>query len=178
MPPNFPELTTTRWSCTDTTKQFQVHNPATGKPLTTIQAGDAQTVDAAVQASQHAFSTTWGHRKSPRERSAYLLRCADELEKHADELATILCLENGKPKQDALAFDVMFLVNVFRFFGALVDKLPSEFYDRGAMYCTVVYEPHGVCAGILPFNWPPIHSEWLVPSRPWSCFLPPLSSFA
>ncbi|KAK4545981.1 Aldehyde dehydrogenase mpl4 [Oleoguttula mirabilis] len=154
---DFPELSTYQWSCADDTKRFTVHNPATGKPLTTIQAGDAHTVDQAVQASQTAFTNRW-RPLAPRERSTYLLRCADELEKHADELATLLCLENGKPKQDARLFDINFLVGVFRFFGSLCDKLPSEFYDRGAMYCTVFYEPYGVCCGILPFNWPPIHT--------------------
>jgi acyl-CoA reductase-like NAD-dependent aldehyde dehydrogenase len=43
-------------------------------------------------------------------------------------------------------------------FGSLIDKLSSEFYDQGGVYTTVIYEPFGVCAGILPFNWPPIHT--------------------
>lgn len=51
-----------------------------------------------------------------------------------------------------------FLIGVFRFFASIVDKLPSQFYDRGAMYTTVVHEPYGVCCGILPFDWPPIHT--------------------
>lgn len=125
--------------------------------MTTIQAGDEKTVDAAVKASQQAFEQRW-RPLTPRERSTYLLRCADELEKHADDLATLLCLENGKPQQDARAFDVNFVIGVFRYFGCLCDKLPSEFYDRGPMYCTVFHEPYGVCCGILPFNWPPIHT--------------------
>lgn len=154
----FPELTTSRWSCQDESKRFPVHNPATGKVLTTIQAGDEATVKSAIEASQHAFESNWRH-TSPRDRSMLLLKCADELAKHMDELATLLCMENGKPKQDAMLFDINFLVGIFRFFGSLVDKLPSEFYDRGPTYCTVIYEPFGVCAGILPFNWPPIHSK-------------------
>ncbi|KAK5116867.1 Aldehyde dehydrogenase mpl4 [Meristemomyces frigidus] len=154
---DFPELSTYQWSCKDTTKRFAVENPATGKTITTVQAGDSNTVDQAVQASQTAFAQRW-RPLPPRERSTYLLRCADELEKNADDLATLLCQENGKPKQDARMFDINFLIGVFRFFGSLCDKLPSEFYDRGTMYCTVFYEPYGVCCGILPFNWPPIHT--------------------
>ena len=146
-----------RHSCTDETKRFAVDNPATGKVITTIQAGDAKSVEDAVQASQQAFEERW-RPLSPRDRSMYLMRCADELEKHLDDLATLLCMENGKPAQDARAFDCNFLVGAFRFFGALVDKLPSQFYDRGPMYCTVFHEPYGVCCGILPFNWPPIHT--------------------
>jgi acyl-CoA reductase-like NAD-dependent aldehyde dehydrogenase len=154
---DFPELSTYKWSCKDESKRFPVENPATGKTITTVQAGDVQTVEQAVQASQVAFETQWRW-LPPRERAQYLLRCADELEKNADELATLLCMENGKPQQDARMFDVNFVIGVFRFFGGICDKLPSEFYDRGPMYATVHYEPYGVCCGILPFNWPPIHT--------------------
>jgi acyl-CoA reductase-like NAD-dependent aldehyde dehydrogenase len=153
----FPELSTYRYSCKDESKRFAVENPATGKVITIVQAGDAKSVDNAVKASQQAFEERW-RPLTPRERSMYLMRCADELEKHLDDLATLLCMENGKPAQDARAFDCNFLVGAFRFFGGLVDKLPSQFYDRGAMYCTVFHEPYGVCCGILPFNWPPIHT--------------------
>ena len=154
---NFPELSTYSHSCKDESKRFAVENPATGKVITTIQAGDAKTVDEAVQASQIAFEQRW-RPLSPRERSMYLMKCAEALDDDLDNLATLLCMENGKPKQDARLFDCNFLVGVFRFFGGLCDKLPSQFYDRGSMYCTVFYEPHGVCCGILPFNWPPIHT--------------------
>ena len=153
----FPELSTYHYSCEDESKRFAVENPATGKVITTIQAGDEKTVESAVQASQEAFEQRWKP-LTPRERATYLLRCADELEKHLDDLATLLCMENGKPKQDARAFDCNFVVGSFRYFGSLCDKLPSEFYDRVAMYCTVFHEPYGVCCGILPFNWPPIHT--------------------
>ncbi|KAI0143865.1 dehydrogenase [Hypoxylon sp. NC0597] len=153
----FPELSTYRYSASDESKRWTVENPATGKVLTTIQAGDSDTVDAAVRASQVAFTERW-RPLTHTERASYLHRCANELERHVDELATLLCLENGKPSQDAKVFDCSFLVNAFRYFGALVDKLPSQFYDRGSLHSTVIYEPFGVCVGILPFNWPPIHA--------------------
>ena len=92
----FPPLSTYRHSCKDESKQFPVENPATGKTITTIQAGDEKTVDAAVQASQKAFEERW-RPLSPKERSVYLFKCADVLESHIDEIAALLCLENGKP---------------------------------------------------------------------------------
>lgn len=154
---NFPEVSIYQWSCADKSKQFAVENPATGQVITTVQAGDALTAEQAVQAAQHAFKERWGSLTAT-ERSKYLFKCADALEKHADELATLLCMENGKPVQDARIMDVEFLIGVFRYFASIVDKLPSQFYDRGSMYTTVVHEPYGVCCGILPFNWPPIHT--------------------
>lgn len=100
----FPEISKYRYSCNDEAKRFAVENPATGKTITTIQAGDEKTVDEAVKASQKAFDERW-RPLSPRERSQYLFRCADELEANLDTIATLLCLENGKPAQDAKMFD-------------------------------------------------------------------------
>ncbi|KAJ5825289.1 hypothetical protein N7474_002427 [Penicillium riverlandense] len=111
----------------------------------------------AVQAAQAAFESDWRWR-SPTERSTLLFACADALSSHKEELAEILCLENGKPCIDALQFDVTFLIGVFKYFASLVDKLPGEHYDQGPTCASVYYEPLGVCAGIVPFNWPPIHT--------------------
>ncbi|KAF3058461.1 Aldehyde dehydrogenase [Daldinia childiae] len=151
----FPELSVYRYSSNDPSRRFTVTNPATGKILTTVQGGDPATIDAAVRASQVAYEKRW-RPLTHAQRSVYLLRCADELEKHLDELSTIICMENGKPFLDAKLFDCGVLVRAFRFFGSLADKLPSAFYDRGPLYTTVIHEPFGVCVGILPFNWPPI----------------------
>lgn len=153
----YPAISIFQYSCTDPSKQFEIHNPATGAVITKVQAGDASTAEAAIKASKDAFENNWRWRP-PIERAAILMKCAEKLEAHKQELAEILSMENGKPVVDALQFDCNFLVNVFRYFGSLVDKLPSEFYDRGSLYVTVVREPHGVCTGILPFNWPPIHT--------------------
>ncbi len=55
--------------------------------------------------------------------------------------------------------DVRFLIGVFRFFGSIVDKLPSgDFHDTGSIYSATVLEPFGVVGAIIPFNWPPIHT--------------------
>ena len=75
---DFPELSTYRWSCKDESKRFPVENPATGKVITTIQAGDAQTTDEAVKASEIAFQERWRW-VTPKDRSAYLLKCGNLL---------------------------------------------------------------------------------------------------
>ncbi|TVY65510.1 Aldehyde dehydrogenase citD [Lachnellula suecica] len=154
---SLPEVSTFPRSSKDTSKKFPVENPATGKVLTIIQGGDAATTGEAIEAAHQAFQSDWRWR-SPAERSALLFKCADALEKHATELAELLCLENGKPMQDALMFDVSFVSQIFRYFASLCDKLPSAMYDRGNTYGLEFREPYGVCAGILPFNWPPIHT--------------------
>ncbi len=146
MSPTFPELTT--YSLSDpSAPKIPIHNPATGALLTTVQGGSISSTSTAIEAAHKAYQSDWRWR-SPSERSALLLKCADELDKHQEELAELLCLENGKPYQDALITDVAFLRDIFRYFGALVDKLPSEFYDRGSVYCQVIREPLGVVAGV------------------------------
>jgi acyl-CoA reductase-like NAD-dependent aldehyde dehydrogenase len=153
----FEKVTRVRWSSGNETDQFPVENPATGEVITTVQGSAAADVGRAVQSAHDAFTAGWGSTTAG-ERSALLTRCAQVLEQHADELAEILTAENGKPLADARIYDVQFLIEVFRFYAGLVDKAPSEFFDLGPVYSSVVLEPFGVVGAIIPFNWPPIHT--------------------
>lgn len=150
-------VTTTRWCSDRAEDRFTVENPATGDVITTIQGGGVPELDAAVQAAHRAFTRDWRWR-APSERAELLLRAAEVLAAQADELAELVSRENGKPVADARLHDVGFLIGVFQFFGALADKLPGEFYDTGNIYASTVREPLGVVGGIIPFNWPPIHT--------------------
>jgi len=154
---SYPALYTSRWSSAKTEERFPVENPATGEIITVVQGGGAPEVDAAVRAAHEAFEASWRWRTAA-DRARYLIRCAEILEDHADEIAALESLENGKPVTQARQFDVAFLIGAFRYFAALVDKLPGEFYDQGSVYASVLLEPLGVVAGIIPFNWPPIHT--------------------
>ncbi|KIW24246.1 uncharacterized protein PV07_09974 [Cladophialophora immunda] len=144
------------WSSDNPSHQFDVHNPATGEVITTVQGGGVEQVQQAVDLAQKAYQNDWRWR-SPRDRSILLLRAADNLEAHFEELSHLLCLENGKPISQAKEGDIPFVINIFRYFASLVDKLPHELYDQGALYSHIQREPYGVVAGIIPFNWPPIH---------------------
>lgn len=150
-------ITTTRWSSDRAEDRFPVENPATGQVITTVQGGGAPEIDAAVRAAHRAFTQNWRWR-APSERAELLVRGAEVLASHADELAELESRENGKPVADARRHDIGFLIGAFRFFGSVADKLPGEFYDTGNIYTSTVYEPLGVVGGIIPFNWPPIHT--------------------
>ncbi|KAL9068802.1 MAG: hypothetical protein Q9157_006382 [Trypethelium eluteriae] len=154
--PKFEETTSYPWSSKDGT-MFPIYNPATGKVITNVVAGTSKEVDLAVKAANEAYSKDWRWR-SPSERSGLLFACANELDKHLDDLAVLLCLENGKPASGARQFDLNFLSRIFRYYAGLIDKLPSELYDSGIVYTNVFHEPYGVVGAILPFNWPPIHT--------------------
>ena len=155
--PVYEAVSRFRWSSDSAEDRFDVENPATGGLITTVQGGGAAEVDAAVKAAHAAFESDWRWR-TPRERGNMLLECARILRAHADEIALIESMEVGKPVNQARPFDLENLIWSFDFFGGLCDKLPSNFIDFGPIDVTVRLEPFGVVAGIIPFNWPPIHT--------------------
>jgi acyl-CoA reductase-like NAD-dependent aldehyde dehydrogenase len=134
---------------------FEVVEPSTAAPLARVVAGGAVLVDRAVRSARAALPGWWA--LSGRQRGDYLRQVAARIRAHADELADLVSRENGKPKRDALANDVSFSSNCFDFFAGLGDTLPGEIIDQGPIETRVIYEPYGVVACILPFNWPPIH---------------------
>lgn len=139
----------------DDAPTFEVIEPSTATPLARVVAGDAELVDRAVRSARAALPA-W-RELSGRQRGAYLRQVADRIRANADELGELVSRENGKPKRDALANDVSFSSNCFDFFAGLGDTLPGEIIDQGPIETRVLYEPYGVVACILPFNWPPIH---------------------
>ena len=150
-PHTYDEISRFPWSSDDPAHRFDVHNPATGQVITTVQGGDVAEVEKAVEAAQKAFNSwRWLTR---RERATYLHRVGDRLAEHFEELAQLLSLENGKPVSQAREGDVPFVCGIFHYFASLIDKLPDELYDQGSIYAMVLREPYGVVAGIIPFNW-------------------------
>ena len=146
-----------QWSSDDPAQLFYVDDPATGEVIARVRGSSLDQVDAAVRAAYKAFVSHW--RDTPaRERGAMLIAAGKHIEAHARELAELVSRENGKPVRDALAFDVASLTGSFGYFGALAGKSGGEFLDLGFVTSATVREPYGVVAGIIPFNWPPIHT--------------------
>ena len=146
-----------RWSSKNPADLFDIDNPATGEIIAHVQGSGVADVDKAVSAAHAAFSGHWRER-SARERGALLIAAGKHLENYAQELAELVSRENGKPVRDALQFDVASLTGSFAFFGALAGKSGGEYLDLGFVTSATVREPFGVVAGIIPFNWPPIHT--------------------
>jgi acyl-CoA reductase-like NAD-dependent aldehyde dehydrogenase len=145
-----------RWSSQRQEDRFIVENPATGKAIAMLQGGGADEIDAAVKAAHRAFNEHW--RWMPAQARGQLLKdCARLLREHLDELAKLECQENGKPYWQAM-IDVDNCCSSFEYFGGLIGNLPGVFLDLGPVYCSVFLEPYGVVGGILPFNWPPVHT--------------------
>jgi betaine-aldehyde dehydrogenase len=149
-------LSRTRWSSASANEQFVVENPATGEPVAVVQGAGPDQVDQAVRAA-HAAHLDWKERP-PRQRGRYLRKAAEVIRAHADEIAARESLEMGKPVTQARQFDVEAAISIFEYFGSLVEVLPSQARDYGPVFDVTTLEPFGVIAGIVPFNWPPIHT--------------------
>ncbi len=134
---------------------FAVIEPATGGELARVVAGDDALVDAAVAAARRAFGA-W-RALAPRERGRLLRLVAAVIRDHLDELAELEAREVGKPRRDALRFDLSFCHAGYDYFAGLADTLHGEILDQGPIEARILYEPYGVVAAILPFNWPPVH---------------------
>lgn len=150
------ELTEVRWSSAAPDDRFAVENPATGEVVAVVQGSGPEEVDRAVRTA-HAAHLTWKQRPA-RERGRYLRRVAEVLREHADEIAALESREMGKPVSQARNFDVEAAIGIFEYFGGVVEALPSQARDYGPVFDLTTLEPFGVIAGIVPFNWPPIHT--------------------
>jgi betaine-aldehyde dehydrogenase len=149
-------VTRTRWSSASANDQFVVENPATGERVAVVQGAGPDQVDQAVRAA-HAAHLDWKERPA-RQRGRYLRKAAEVIRAHADEIAALESLEMGKPITQARQFDVEAAISIFEYFGSLVEVLPSQARDYGPVFDVTTLEPFGVIAGIVPFNWPPIHT--------------------
>jgi betaine-aldehyde dehydrogenase len=150
------KVSRTRWSSASDQDQFAVDNPATGQPVAVVQGSGPEQVDQAVKAA-HAAHLDWKQRPA-RQRGHYLRKVADVIRAHADEIAALESLEMGKPITQARHFDVEAAISIFDYFGSMVEVLPSQARDYGPVFDVTTLEPFGVIAGIVPFNWPPIHT--------------------
>jgi len=140
---------------------FSAINPATGAVLAEVAAcGDAD-VDAAVRAARQAFESGVWARRSPAERKAVLLRLAELILEHREELALLDSLNMGKPVMDAYNIDVPGAAGVFRWYAESLDKL----YDQIApsahnVLATITREALGVVAAVVPWNFPLDMAAW------------------
>jgi aldehyde dehydrogenase (NAD+) len=130
-----------------------VVNPSDGSEIGHIARGGAAEIDAAVAAAQAAMDGPWG-RMDPATRGRVLLRAADLIRRDAERLAALDCADVGKPLRQARA-DALACARYFEYYGGAADKVHGDTipYQDGYTVLTV-WEPHGVTAHIVPWNYP------------------------
>ncbi|WTW98579.1 aldehyde dehydrogenase [Streptomycetaceae bacterium NBC_01309] len=142
---------------------FTVVSPRDGKVLAEVARAGTAEVDLAVAAARRAFDDGPWPRLSPTERGRALVRLADLVEAHREELALAVSLEMGKPVTEAYGIELRAVANTFRWYGEAADKLideaPQTAHDAVAL---VTREPAGVVAAVVPWNFPLTMAAWKV----------------
>ena len=142
-------------------EQFVTEDPARGRVLTEIAAGDAADIDLAVASARRAFDDGRWSRRSPAERKAVLLRLADLIEENAEELALLDSLEAGKPITDCRETDLPETIKTFRWYAEAADKLYDSIAPTGRdALGMIIREPIGVVGAVLPWNFPMMMAAW------------------
>jgi aldehyde dehydrogenase (NAD+) len=133
---------------------FEVYDPSSGDVLATVAKATTADVDRAVQSARAALeSKAWGG-MAPAERGRILMRVAQMLRDHADELATLESRDNGKPLRQART-DVEVAARYFEFFAGIADKIMGHTIPLGPGFLDyTIREPIGVSAQIVPWNYP------------------------
>jgi betaine-aldehyde dehydrogenase len=140
----------------------EVTNPANGEVIADMQLSSEEDVDRAVKAAKRAFPG-WAA-TTPGERGAALLKLADLLEEHSEELADLEAADAGKPRGAFLEDEMPFLCDNLRFFagaGRLLEgKSAGEYIESRTSI--VRREPVGVVGQIAPWNYPLMMAIWKI----------------
>lgn len=139
-------------------RQIDSINPETEAKLTSIADADASDIDRAVAAARHAFEAASWAGINPHQRTMALLRIADIVEAHGDELAVIETLDNGMPLWYSTA-SVRAVVEQFRYYAGWPTKIFGSTNPSAPNILNyTLREPVGVCGQIVAWNVPLVMS--------------------
>jgi phenylacetaldehyde dehydrogenase len=144
------------WQPAMSGKSFETCNPANTAPLGMIAEAGREDVDRAVRTATHAFEKVWS-KFAPAERQRLLWCLSDLVEQHADELAALETLDNGKPVREARALDLANVISTLRYCAGWATKLNGETVSvsiAGEWHAYTLREPFAVAGLIVPWNAP------------------------
>ena len=138
---------------------IEVEDPSSGKIVARVVDASDRDVDRAVAAARAAFDDGRWSNLPPMVRDRTMNRLADLIEAHADEFAELEAIDNGKPKGMAGAIDIPGAVSQIRFMAGWASKVGGDTnapytMPGGMVFSYTVKEPVGVCAQIVPWNFP------------------------
>ena len=142
---------------------FDCISPVDGRLLTAVARCSQADVHAAVASARAAFEAGKWSRMAPAQRKRIMIKFADQILAHADELALTETLDMGKPIQYAKGVDVNSAANCIRWYGEATDKVYDEIAPtpRTAL-ALITREPVGVVGIIVPWNYPMIMAAWKI----------------
>lgn len=158
-------------------RTFAVYDPGTGQQIATVAEADKADIDLAVRAARSAFNNkSWSGMKAC-DRERLLIRLADLLEAHADELAELETLDNGKSFMMARHLDVVGAIDCLRYMAGWPSKLEGTtipisvpYMPDAKFFAYTMREPVGVVGQIIPWNFPLLMAAWkLAPALATGC---------
>ena len=140
-------------------KVLDVEDPSSGKIVGHVVDASDKDVDRAVAAAKAAFDDNRWYGLPPMERERVMHRLADLLERDADLLAELEAIDNGKPKGMAAVADLPGAISQIRYMAGWAAKSGGQVLQpytmpTGQVFSYTVKEPVGVCAQIVPWNFP------------------------
>jgi acyl-CoA reductase-like NAD-dependent aldehyde dehydrogenase len=134
-------------------------NPHDDSVLADVAMAGREDVDRAVAAAQKAFPA-WS-RMAAADRGRILLKLADLIERHGEELARLESLDTGHPLRDSRMLDVPRTAGCYRYFGGMADKFQGETIPVEAGFLNyTLREPVGVVGQVVPWNFPLMFTSW------------------
>jgi phenylacetaldehyde dehydrogenase len=165
------------WVESRSRETIAVIDPATGREIARVADANAEDVNRAVAAAREAFDRGPWPEMPHAKREALMWRLAELVDKHADELAELESVDNGKTKFMASIIDVPGTSGYFRYMAGWATKISGETIRNsiggipGVKFVTYTSrEPVGVCAQIVPWNFPLAMAAWkLAPALAAGC---------
>ena len=156
-----------KWVPAASRKTFDVFNPADASVIARVPDSDKEDIDRAVTAARRAFESGPWRRLTTSERGRLIWRIGDLILEHADELAELESLDNGKPRAVARVADVPLAADLFHYMAGWATKIEGNTipisvpYAPGAKFhAYTVREPIGVVGQIIPWNFPLLMAAW------------------
>ena len=142
-------------------KTFDCVSPIDGRVLTQVAECDAEDVNRAVAAARAVFEKGSWSACHPAKRKKVMLKFADLIARHKDELALLETLDMGKPISASAGGDIPGSIQAIQWYAEAADKV----YDEVAPYrpdsvSLITREPIGVVAAVVPWNYPLMRASW------------------
>jgi len=150
-----------QWTEAKSRKTFETLDPGDGRTIAAVAAGDKADVDRAVEAARASFQKSGWATLPANDRAVLLHRLADLIDRHATIISQIESLDVGKPRAQALGFDVPHCALTLRYYADLsVHTRRREPIAVAAKEAWSVRLPYGVCGFIFPWNFPFLLVGW------------------
>jgi aldehyde dehydrogenase (NAD+) len=141
---------------------FETLNPATEEMIARVAEADAADIDAAVRSARAAFEGEWGQMRAA-DRGLALLRFADVIRQHLDELIELESLDSGKPVSAIRRQDLPAVLDTLTYYAGWADKINGQVIPARTDALTyTVREPMGVVGVIVPWNFPLMIGMWKI----------------